>query len=86
MGLALYVEAQEDCLIMSELSLERTLQDPRMQGQSPFWVVGSVSCMKGKTNKRFVSNVWKHAPSDKLISFKVGLVLGPPWHHGKLIF
>jgi hypothetical protein len=28
-------EAQVDCLVMSEMSLERTSRDPRMQGRSP---------------------------------------------------
>jgi len=36
MGLAEYGEAQTDPLVMWEKSLERTSQDPRVQGQRPF--------------------------------------------------
>jgi hypothetical protein len=55
-----------------------------IQNFGPFWVPHSISTLKAKANKRFVANVSEHAALGKFISFKVGLVQGPPWWHGKL--
>jgi len=40
--------------------------------------------LKAKANKRFAANVSLHAALGEFISFKVGLVPGPPWWHEKL--
>ncbi len=75
-----------DRLVMSELSLERTSQGPRMQGQSPFLGAWKGLYHEGQSQQKVCIQCLVTCPFGQAHVIKVGLVLGPPWHHGKLIF